>query len=216
MSEIIYPRERTALLLVDPYNDFLSEGGKVFPRIKPIADEVGLLDNLRQLDRAIRAADIQVVIVPHRRWEPGDYEGWDHPNPSQRLIMQRHSFARGEWGGEWHPDFAPKPGDLVAAEHWGQSGFANTNLDFLLKQKGITHVIVVGLLANTCIESTARFAMELGYHVTLVRDATAAFSHDMMHAAHELNGPTYAHSILTTTEAIAALPAASDSKETVK
>lgn len=130
--------------------------------------------------------------------------------------MQRHSFARGEWGGDWHPDFAPKPGDLIAGEHWGQSGFANTNLDFLLKQKGITHVIVVGLLANTCIESTARFAMELGYHVTLVRDATAAFSHDMMHAAHELNGPTYAHSILTTTEVIAALPAASHSKETVR
>ena len=86
----------------------------------------------------------------------------------------------------------------------------------MLKQKGITHVIVVGLLANTCIESTARFAMELGYHVKLVRDATAAFSHDMMHAAHELNGPTYAHSILATAEVIAALPAASLSKETVK
>jgi hypothetical protein len=59
----------------------------------------------------------------------------------------------------------------------------------LLKQKGITHVIVVGLLANTRIESTARYAMELGYDVTLVRDATAAFTHETMHAAHELNGP---------------------------
>jgi nicotinamidase-related amidase len=206
MSKTPYPRERTALLFVDPYNDFLSEGGKIYPRIKPVADQVGLLDNLRQLDGAVRAAGIQVAVVPHRRWEPGDYEDWDHPNPSQRLIMQRHSFARGEWGGEWHPDFAPKPGDLVAAEHWAQSGFANTNLDFLLKQKGITHVVVVGLLANTCIESTARFAMELGYHVTLVRDATAALTHDMMHAAHELNGPTYAHAILTTAEVIAALP----------
>jgi nicotinamidase-related amidase len=77
-------------------------------------------------------------------------------------------------------------------------------------------VIVVGLLANTCIESTARFAMELGYHVTLVRDATAAFTHDMMHAAHDLNGPTYAHSILTTTKVMAALPTASRSKEIVK
>ncbi len=85
-----------------------------------------------------------------------------------------------------------------------------------MKQKGITHVIVVGLLANTCIESTARFAMELGYHVTLVRDATAAFSHEMMHAAHELNGPTYAHSILTTDEVIAALPKAALSEENVQ
>jgi nicotinamidase-related amidase len=77
-------------------------------------------------------------------------------------------------------------------------------------------VVIVGLLANTCIESTARFAMELGYHVTLVHDATAAFSHEMMHAAHELNGPTYAHSIMTTAEVIAALPAASHVKENVQ
>jgi nicotinamidase-related amidase len=208
MAESAYLREKTALLLVDPYNDFLSEGGKIYPRLKPIADEVGLLDNLRRLDHAVRSARIQVVIVPHRRWEPGDYEDWDHPNPSQRRIMEIHHFARGEWGGEWHPDFTPKPGDIVAQEHWGQSGFANTDLDMRLKQKGITHVIVVGLLANTCIESTARFAMELGYHVTLVRDATAAFRPEMMHAAHELNGPTFVHAILTTAEVIAALPKA--------
>jgi nicotinamidase-related amidase len=119
--------------------------------------------------------------------------------------MQGHHFARGEWGGDWHPDFAPQDGDIVVQEHWGQSGFANTDLDMRLKQRGITHVIVTGLLANTCIESTARFAMELGYHVTLVRDATAAFTHELMHAAHDLNGPTYAHAILTTDELIATL-----------
>ncbi|MDQ0561692.1 nicotinamidase-related amidase [Rhizobium mesoamericanum] len=203
-----YSKQTTALLFVDPYNDFLSEGGKVYPRLKPIADEVGLLDNLRRLDGAIRAAGIQVAIAPHRRWEPGDYEDWDHPNPTQQRIMHQHQFARGEWGGEWHPDFAPKAGDIVAKEHWGQSGFANTDLDFRLKQKGITHVIVVGLLANTCIDTTARYAMELGYHVTLVRDATAAFSHELMHAAHELSAPTFAHAILTTDEVIAALPTA--------
>ncbi len=147
-----------------------------------------------------------MFIAPHRRWEPGDYEDWSHPNPTQTGIMSRHSFARGEWGGDWHPDFTPKPGDIVAKEHWGQSGFANTDLDQQLRQHGITHVVVVGLLANTCIESTAGYAMEFGYHVTLVRDATAAFSKEMMQAAHELNGPTFAHAILTTAELIAALP----------
>ncbi len=206
MSQPNYRPESTALLFVDPYNDFLSEGGKIYPRLKPVADAVGLLDNLRRLDGAVRAAGIPVVIVPHRRWEPGDYEDWDRPNPTQQRIMGQHHFARGEWGGEWHPDFAPRPGDIVVKEHWGQSGFANTDLDFRLKQKGIRQVIVVGLLANTCIESTARFAMELGYHVTLVRDATAAFSQEMMHAAHDLNGPTFAHAILTTAELIEALP----------
>ena len=132
-----------------------------------------------------------------------------HPNSTQRLVEQRHTFARCELVGEWHPDFVPQDGDIVIQEHWGQSGFANTDLDFQLKQQGITHVIVVGLLANTCIESTARFAMELGYHVTLVRDATAAFSKEMMHAAHHLNGPTFAHEILTTAELVTALAVAS-------
>lgn len=205
MPNAPYPLNRTAYLLVDPYNDFLSENGKVFPLIKPIAEQVGLLDNLRALDRAVRDQGIQVVIVPHHRWEHGDYEGWDHPTPTQCKIMHMHHFARGEWGGEWHPDFAPKDGDIVAQEHWGSSGFANTDLDFRLKQKGITHVIIVGLLANTCIEATARYASEMGYHVTLVRDATAAFRPEMMHAAHELNGPTFAHSIVTTGELIASL-----------
>ena len=200
-----YDPRKTALLFVDPYNDFLSEGGKVWPLIKPIAEEVNLLDNLRTINSAVRAAGIQVVIVPHRRWQPGDYECWCHPNPTQRLLMTRKTFAKGEWGGEWHPDFAPRENDIVVAEHWAQSGFANTDLDFQLKQHGISHVIVVGLLANTCIESTARYAMELGYHVTLVKDATAAFRRDMMHAAHELNGPTYAHSIVDTRELVQAL-----------
>lgn len=205
MSNVSYPLDRTAYLLVDPYNDFLSEGGKVYPLIEPIANQVGLLDNLRTLDHAVRASGMQVVIVPHRRWEKGDYEGWDHPSPTQCKVMHMHHFARGEWGGDWHPDFAPKDGDIVVSEHWGSSGFANTDLDFRLKQKSITHVIIVGLLANTCIEATARYAVELGYHVTLVRDATAAFKPEMMHAAHELNGPTFAHSIVTTGELVVSL-----------
>ena len=208
MSSITYEAKSSALLFVDPYNDFLSDGGKVWPFIKDVAGEVGLLDNLRIINRAVRSAGVQVMYVPHRRWQPGDYECWCHPSPSQRKIMEGHHFAKGEWGGDWHPEFAPQPGDVVALEHWGSSGFANTDLDFQLKQHGITHVMVVGLLANTCIEATARYAMELGYHVTLVRDATAAFRPEMMHAAHELNGPTYAHSIVSTRELIEALPKA--------
>ncbi|WP_326822931.1 cysteine hydrolase [Streptosporangium sp. NBC_01639] len=203
MAETYDPR-RTAVLLVDPYNDFISEGGKLWPRLEPVAKEVGLLDNLRSMVTSAREAGIQVVFVPHRRWEPGDYETWAHPNPTQRNIEKRHTFARGSWGGEFHPDFQPQAGDVVVHEHWAQSGFANTDLDFQLKQHGITHAVVVGVLANTCIESTGRFAMELGYHVTLVRDATAAFLPEMMHAAHELNGPTYAHAIVATEELVTA------------
>lgn len=205
METVQYDSRRTALLFVDPYNDFLSEGGKVWPMLRPVAEEVNLLDNLRTINATVRAAGIQVIYVPHRRWRPGDYEHWHHPSPTQRLVMTRQTFAHGTWGGEWHPDFKPQENDIVVTEHWSSSGFANTDLDLQLKQHGISHVIVVGLLANTCVETTARYAQELGYHVTLVKDATAALKREMMAAAHELNGPTYAHGIVTTRELLQAL-----------
>ncbi|WP_431902602.1 cysteine hydrolase [Nonomuraea sp. bgisy101] len=203
MAESYDPRH-TAVLLVDPYNDFISEGGKLWPRLEHVAQDVGLLDHLRMVIASARAAGVRVMFVPHRRWQEGDYDTWGHPNPTQRGIQERHTFARGSWGGQFHPDFQPQPGDVVAHEHWGQSGFANTDLDLQLKQHGITHVVVVGVLANTCVESTGRFAMELGYHVTLVRDATAAFEAEMMHAAHELNGPTFAHAIVVAGDLVTA------------
>jgi len=200
-----HTKSRSALLFIDPYNDFLSDGGKLWPFVMGVANEVGLLDNLRTIVAAVRRARIPVFIVPHRPWEPGDFDSWDHPTPYQLTSAKAQTFAKGSWGGEWHPDFAPLPGDVIVKEHWGSSGFANTDLDFLLKQRGITRVIVIGLLANTCVETTSKFAVELGYHVTLVKDATAAFSADRMHAAHELNGPSYAHAIVTTADLIESL-----------
>jgi nicotinamidase-related amidase len=93
-------------------------------------------------------------------------------------------------------------------EHWAQSGFANTDLDSQLKQRGIQKIILVGMIANTCIEATGRFGVELGYRVTIIKDAIAAFSHEGMHSANEVNGPAFAHAILSTNELLDLLPAA--------
>jgi nicotinamidase-related amidase len=200
-----YAANDTALLIIDPYNDFMSEGGKLYDRTKETANAAGFYTHLPRVIDAIRAASIQVFIVPHRRWRPGDYDGWLQLNESQQGVNRTQLFAEGSWGGEFHPCFGPKPGDVMVHEHWAQSGFANTDLDAQLKLRGIRKIILVGMVANTCVESTARFGMELGYNVTLVKDATAAFSAAGMHAAHEVNGPTYAHAILTTDELLASL-----------
>lgn len=208
MSTTEYSNASTALLLLDPYNDFLSEGGKLWPMVEPIATSTGLLDHLRKIVAAARDAGIRIFIVPHHRWREGDYKTWKHANPSQVLTNQMQLFAADTWGGEWHPDFVPQAEDVVIQEHWSQSGFANTDLDHQLKQHGIAKIVLVGMLANSCIESTGRYGMELGYHVTLVRDATAAFAAESMHAAHEINGPTYAHAITTTDVLVAEFLAA--------
>lgn len=206
MATAAYSASDTGLLFVDPYNDFLSEGGKMWPAIKEVAATQNLLAHLKEIMSAVRAAGIQVFVVPHHRFEPGDCSKWQNASPYQQSTAKLAPFAKGSWGGEWYPDFSPQKGDEVAHEHWGQSGFANTDLDMLLKQYGIRKVIIIGLLANTCIESTARYAMELGYQVTLVTDATAAFSSEMLHAAHKLNGPTFATAIVSTADLIACLP----------
>lgn len=98
-------------------------------------------------------------------------------------------------------------GDVVVTEHWASSGFPNTDLEHQLKRYGKEKIICVGLLANTCLEATARIGMELGFHITLVRDGTAARSHEAYHAAMNIDGPTYAHEILTTAELVAAIEA---------
>jgi nicotinamidase-related amidase len=164
-------------------------------------------DNMRKLIPAVRAAHIQVFIVPHHRWREGAYKGWKHMNPSQIRSDKEQAFAAGTWGGEFHPEFGPREGDVIVLEHCAQSGFANTDLDSQLNQRGIQKIILVGMLANTCIEAAGRLGMELGYHVTLIKDATAAFSHEGMYAAHEVNGPEFAHAILTTKELLGLLPA---------
>ncbi|QIG52639.1 isochorismatase family protein [Nordella sp. HKS 07] len=73
-------------------------------------------------------------------------------------------------------------------------------------------MIVIGMIAHTCIDATGRFAMELGYDVTLVKDAIADFNAEAMRAAHAINGPTYAPAITTTDELITALGVRSVSK----
>ena len=97
------------------------------------------------------------------------------------------------------------PGEFVAQEHWCSSGFANTDLDLLLKRRGIHRLIVVGLIAHTCVEATVRFAAELGYDVTVVKDATADFSDEFMHAAFVSNLPNYASAIVTAEELVSSL-----------
>jgi nicotinamidase-related amidase len=149
----------------------------------------------------------KIIFAPHHRWQPGDFLPFDNATPCQLRGAKAQVFAKDTWGGTFHDDFQPQPGEVVALEHGGWRGFANTDLDLQLKQHGIRGVVLIDMIANTCLESTGRFGMELGYQVTLVTDATAALSPEAMNAAHAINGPTYAHAIFTTEELLMQLSA---------
>ena len=149
----------------------------------------------------------------HHRYRPGDYETWKYLAPIQKAAWSHQTFEHGTWGGEIRREFAPQSGDIVALEHWCSSGFANTDLDVQLKQHGIHQLIVIGLLAHTCVESTVRFAAELGYQVTMVKDATASDSDEEMHAALDVNLPNYASAMVTTHEVVDSLSSLSTQLE---
>ena len=205
MATIPYDKESTALLLVDPYNDFISEGGKIWNRIRAVAEENRCVDNMLQVLTAARRAKLRVFYAMHHRYRPGDYETWKYIAPIQRAAWRNKSFEYGTWGGEIRAEFAPQPGEIVALEHWCSSGFANTDLDLQLKKHGIHQLIVIGLIAHTCIEATVRYAAELGYEVTVIKDATADYTEEMMHAALDVNLPNYATSIVSTAEIAASI-----------
>jgi nicotinamidase-related amidase len=205
MAELNFERESAALLVVDPYNDFISEGGKIWDQIKNVAEANNCVPNMLDVMNASRKAGLRVFYALHHRYRPGDYETWKYIAPIQRVGWLRKTFEYGTWGGEIRREFEPQPGDIVALEHWCSSGFANTDLDLQLKKHGIHKLIVIGLIAHTCVEATVRFATELGYEVTMVKDATADYSDEEMHAALDINIPNYASAVMTTNEVVDAI-----------
>jgi nicotinamidase-related amidase len=202
MSKVTYGKEITALLVIDPYNDFISEGGKVWDRLKTVAEANDCVLHMLQVLNAARKANLRVFYALHRRYRPGDYESWKYIAPIQKAAWSRKTFEYGSWGAEIRREFEPQPGDIVALEHWCSSGFANTDLDLQLKKHGIHQLIVIGLIAHTCVEATVRFAAELGYEVTMVKDATADYSDEEMRAALDINIPNYASAIVSAKEMV--------------
>jgi ureidoacrylate peracid hydrolase len=202
MRSDTYGADYTALLVIDPYNDFISEGGKVWPRISAVAEANHCVQHMVEVLQAARKAGLRIFYALHRRYRPGDYETWKYLAPIQKAAWTSKTFEHGTWGGEIRREFEPQPGDVVASEHWCSSGFANTDLDLLLKRHGVHRIIVMGLIAHTCVEATVRFAAELGYEVTMVRDATADYSDTHMQAALDVNIPNYANAIVTASQAV--------------
>jgi len=205
MAKVTYDKQLTGLLVIDPYNDFISDGGKVWDRLKAVAEENSCVPHMLQVLNAARKVGLRVFYALHHRYRPGDYETWKYIAPIQQAAWSHKTFEYGTWGGEIRSEFAPPPGDIVALEHWCSSGFANTDLDLQLKKHGIHHLIVIGLMAHTCVEATVRYAAELGYQVTVVKDATASYSHEEMHAALDVNIPNYASAIVTTSQIVDSL-----------
>jgi hypothetical protein len=81
MANVIYEKDVTALLVVDPYNDFISEGGKVWDRIRAVAEANNCVPHMLEVLNAARQASLRVFYALHHRYRPGDYETWKYIAP---------------------------------------------------------------------------------------------------------------------------------------
>src|SRR5689334_5120336 len=95
----------TALLVIDPLNDFISEGGKLWPYLREVAERLDTVANMRRLLGWARERGLAVFFVPHHRAEPGDFEGWRFLHPNHASAKRLQPFVRGSWGAQHHPDF---------------------------------------------------------------------------------------------------------------
>jgi len=199
--------KQTAVLVVDPYNDFLSRRGMLWPVVRSVVNSTGLISNVKSILEAFRERRMTIAYAPHHRFREGSFAGRKYFHPSQFIQSKSRIFSVGKFGGEFLPELAPVAGDIISSEHLCSSGFADTNLHEQLQAVGITHLVIVGMVTNSCIEATARSAVDLGYHVTLVVDAVAAFSPIEQSLAIKENYPEIGHVVTDTSTLLTSLGA---------
>ncbi|KJF21659.1 cysteine hydrolase [Rhodococcus sp. AD45-ID] len=175
----------TAVVLIEYQNDFTTEGGVLHDAVAPVMESTGLLANTTALVEAARSAGVTVMHAPITFAE-GYNEITSHPYGILKGVVDGKAFVKGSWGAAIVDELTPQDGDILVEGMRGLDTFASTNLDFILRSKGIRTIILGGFLTNCCVESTMRTGYENGYRVITLTDCVAGTS-----AAEHENAITY-------------------------
>ena len=182
--------QQTALVLIEYQNDFTSEGGTLHQAVKPVMDSTNMLANTIEAVKKARELGVTIVFAPITFTD--DYrELTSQPYGILKGVVDSKSFRKGTWGAEIVDALRPEPSDLIIEGKRGLCGFASTNLDFILRSRGIINVALGGFLTNCCVESTMRTAYEKGYNVVTLKNCTAALSEEEQRMAIEKNYPMF-------------------------
>jgi ureidoacrylate peracid hydrolase len=163
----------TALVLIEYQNDFTSEGGVLHGAVSEVMAKTDMLAHTREVVDAARTAGVTVMHAPIT-FAAGYGEITNHPYGILKGVVDGHAFVKGSWGAAIVDELAPTEGDIVVEGKRGLDTFASTNLDFILRSKGIKTLVLGGFLTNCCVESTMRSGYENGYQVITLSDCLAA------------------------------------------
>jgi ureidoacrylate peracid hydrolase len=165
----------TAVVLIEYQNDFTSDGGVLHGAVEGVMAKTGMLDKTQDVVDAARRAGATVMHAPIT-FHAGYNEISSHPYGILKGVVDGNAFVKGTWGAAIVDELTPQEGDIVIEGKRGLDTFASTNLDFILRSKGITTIALGGFLTNCCVESTMRSGYENGYQVITLNDCVAATS----------------------------------------
>jgi nicotinamidase-related amidase len=182
----------TALILIEYQNDFTTEGGAFHGGVKGVMESTNMLANsVKTLEQA-RAAGVTVMFVCIS-FAKGYNEITATPYGILKGVVDNEAFVEGTWGAEITNAVPRKSTDILIEGKRGLDTFASTNLDFILRSRGIKNIAVAGFLTNCCVESTIRTGYEKGFNVVALSDCTATLSQEEQEHAFAKNLPLFAH-----------------------
>ena len=165
----------TAVVLVEFQNDFTTEGGVLHGAVQAVMESTGMLDTTAGLVEAARDQGATIIHSPIQ-FAKGYHEITKHPYGILAGVVATNAFVKDAWGAAFSEQVSPAADDIVLEGKRGLDAFASTNLDFILRSKGIRTVALAGFLTNCCVESTMRSAYEKGFEVVTLTDCLAATS----------------------------------------
>ncbi|MEM8861849.1 MAG: cysteine hydrolase [Chloroflexota bacterium] len=168
---------KTAVIFIEYQNDFTSEGGTLHGAVKDVMEATNMMTNSKAVADKAREVGATIIHAPISFAE-GYNEISRHPYGILKGVVDTASFRKGTWGVELHEDMQAQEGDIVVEGKRGLDTFASTNLDFILRSKGIETIALSGFLTNCCVESTMRTGYENGYNVITLTDCVAATSQE--------------------------------------
>jgi ureidoacrylate peracid hydrolase len=161
----------SALLVVDVQNDFASPKGSAAQRGDDVSASVAMVPKLVRFINAARQVGLTIVYVRTTHSEWTDTPSWLYRKSQQKEL---NTCREGTWGAEFYDGIAPRSDERIVVKH-RYSAFINTDMNTVLKAKGIESVLVTGIATNVCVETTARDAYMFDYYVTMVGDCSAAY-----------------------------------------
>ncbi|TPQ36838.1 isochorismatase [Bradyrhizobium guangdongense] len=182
----------TAVVLIEYQNDFTSPGGVFHDGVKGVMQSNNMLANTVAVATRAREAGAVIMHAPITFAEGyGELSG--SPYGILKGVVDNKAFRKDTWGAAIVDVLKPHPGDIVIEGKRGLDAFPSTNLDFILRSKGIQTVVLGGFLTNCCVESTMRSAYERGFDVVTLKDCTATLSQEAQDMALTHNFGMFSH-----------------------